>query len=245
MTKIIDYLKTNKVGASLSLVLFLLIFIMPKTAGDNATLLKVYQLSIFILGFVYLFYKIITFKKSNPNFKATESQTLVNAGGSIIAIIVGLLFGLLLMLIVNPGQAFPGFLTIIVGGFDSFKSIGNMIYLSTPIILTGLAVAFAFRTGLFNIGATGQLTMGAFIAVYIGVKWGAVGEISPFLHWGLAILFAAIVGGIWGAIPGLLKAYRNVNEVVSAIMLNYVAMFLNTLLITSFIYNSDYARAMD
>lgn len=245
MTKILDYLKTHKIGAILSLVLFLLVFILPKTAGDNAALLKVYQLAIFALLFAYLGYRFILFRKENPNFKATESQLLISAGGSIIAIFVGLLFGLLLMLIVNPGQAFPGFLTIIVGGFDSFKSIGSMIYLSVPIILTGLAVAFAFRTGLFNIGATGQLTMGAFVAVFIGVKGGALGDISPFLHWGTAVLAAAIVGGIWGAIPGLLKAYRNVNEVVSAIMLNYVAMFLNTLLITSFIYNADYARALD
>jgi simple sugar transport system permease protein len=98
---------------------------------------------------------------------------------------------------------------------------------------------------LFNIGATGQLTMGAFVAVFIGVRGGFLGDISPFLHWGVAVLGAAIAGGIWGAIPGILKAYRNVNEVVASIMLNYVAMYLNTMLIVGYIYNADYARALD
>jgi simple sugar transport system permease protein len=87
--------------------------------------------------------------------------------------------------------------------------------------------------------------MGAFVSVFIGVKWGFLGDISPLLHWGVALLGALVAGGLWGAIPGLLKAYRNVNEVVASIMLNYVAMYLNTILITNYIYNSDYARAQD
>ncbi len=123
--------------------------------------------------------------------------------------------------------------------------MGNMIYFSVPLILTGLSVAFAFRTGLFNIGASGQFTMGAFVAIFIGVRWGFLGDISPLLHWGVAIIGAMIAGGIWGSIPGLLKAYRNVNEVVASIMLNYVAMYLNTMFIIKYIYNKDYARAQD
>ncbi len=150
------------------------------------------------------------------------------------------------MLIVNPGEAVEGFQIIIKGRFNRGpKSLGNMIYLSVPIILTGLSVAFAFRTGLFNIGATGQLTMGAFVAVYIGIEWGALGDIAPILHWGVAVLGAMLAGALWGAIPGVLKAYRNVNEVVASIMLNYVAMYLNAMLIVKFIYNRDFARALD
>ena len=198
-----------------------------------------------VSGFGFIGWKVYNFIIDNPKFKVTESTTAINIIGSLVAILVGLLFGLILMFIVNPGQALPGFFAIIQGGFRDVKSIGNMIYFSVPLILTGLSVAFAFRTGLFNIGATGQLTMGAFTAVYIGVEWGALGEIWPFLHWFVAIIAAAIVGSLWGAIPGLLKAYRNVNEVVTSIMLNYVAMYLNTWLIKEFIYNVDYARALD
>lgn len=200
---------------------------------------------IVLSGVGFIGWKIYNFVIDNPNYKITESKTAINVIGSLVAIVVGLLFGLILMFIVNAGQALPGFFAIIQGGFRDAKSVGNMIYFSVPLILTGLSVAFAFRTGLFNIGATGQVTMGAFTAVYIGVKWTALGEISPLLHWGTALLFAGIAGGIWGSIPGLLKAYRNVNEVVTSIMLNYVAMYLNTWLIKSFIYNVDYARALD
>ncbi|MCD6482372.1 MAG: ABC transporter permease [Candidatus Izimaplasma sp.] len=193
----------------------------------------------------YIVYKFILFRKENPNFKASESVLLVDIAGSLIAIVIGLLFGLVLMFIFNPGQAFQGFSIIIIGGFREIASLGDMIYFSVPIILTGLSVAFAFKTGLFNIGATGQLTMGAFTAVFIGVRWGVIGEFSPFLHWFVALSGAMIVGALWGAIPGILKAYRNVNEVVTSIMLNYVAMYLNSLLIISYIYNRDYARALD
>jgi simple sugar transport system permease protein len=227
---------TVSATALLTLSIFLFPLFLP--------LIVVYLL-IILVGTGLAGYKIFRFIHENPNFRVLESTTAVNIIGSLIAIAVGLLFGFVLMLFVNPGQAIPGFFAIIQGGFRDAKSIGNMIYFATPLILTGLSVAFAFRTGLFNIGATGQLTMGAFTAVYIGVSWGALGEISPFLHWFAAILFAALAGGIWGAIPGLLKAYRNVNEVVTSIMLNYVAMYLNTWLIKEFIYNVDFARAQD
>lgn len=160
---------------------------------------------------------------------------------SIIAIIGGLLFGLLVMLFLEPSRAFPGLFTIIFGVFrNGGRSIGNMLYYATPIILTGLSVAFAFRTGLFNIGATGQLTFGAFFAVYVGVNWTFLG---PF-HWLIALFAGMLAGALWGMIPGLLKAYRNVNEVVASIMLNYVAMFFATLMIKTTIYNQQVARAL-
>lgn len=229
-----------------ALTMFLLIFVIPQFFVDDEAIIELILILIFFTVLQYLVYKIIKFKKNNKDFVPSETKILVDAGGSIIAILVGLLFGFLLMLIVNPGEAVEGFQIIIKGGFNRGpKSLGNMIYLSVPIILTGLSVAFAFRTGLFNIGATGQLTMGAFAAVYIGVEWGALGEIAPILHWGVAVLGAMIAGALWGAIPGLLKAYRNVNEVVASIMLNYVAMYLNTMLIVKFIYNRDFARALD
>lgn len=233
--------KTNLyVTIGIASLLFLSVFIFP-------IFLPVILSYVFImLGSISLVaYKGLKFFNENKNFKFSESSTAVNIIGSLVAIVVGMGFGFILMLAVNPGQAFPGFFAIVQGGFRDTKSIGNMIYFATPLILTGLSVAFAFRTGLFNIGATGQLTMGAFTAVYIGVKWTFLADAFPALHWFVAILFAALAGGIWGAIPGLLKAYRNVNEVVTSIMLNYVAMYLNTWLIKKLIYNVDYARALD
>lgn len=222
--------------------MILAVFVLPQI--ESLPIIISYII-ILVVGLWYIIWNILRFAFANPNWQLTESQTAVNVLGSLAAIVVGLLFGLLLMIAVNPAQAFPGFFTILQGGLRNAKSIGNMIYFATPLILTGLSVAFAFRTGLFNIGATGQLTMGAFTAVFIGVKFAGLGEFSPFLHWIFAVLAAAVAGGIWGAIPGLLKAYRNVNEVVTSIMLNYVAMYLNTWLIKSFIYNVDFARALD
>lgn len=169
--------------------------------------------------------------------KANSIQVL----SSLLAIVFGMLFGLLVMLIVNPADAFPGFFTILTGPFQAgMRSFGNMFYRATPIIFTGLSVAFAFRTGLFNIGATGQFTIGAYIAVYIGVHWGFLG---PF-HWAVAIFFALIGGGLWGALPGLLKAFRNVHEVVSSIMLNYVAMYLMILMVKRTVFFGDHARSL-
>jgi len=165
------------------------------------------------------------------NFIAKKPNS-INVISSIVAIIMGLIFGLILMFIVNPGNALLGFWTILSGPFASTRDMGFMIFYSTPIILTGLSVAFAFRTGLFNIGATGQLTVGAFFGLYVGVHWTFLG---PF-HWLVAILAAAVGGGIWGGITGALKAYRNVNEVVSSIMLNYVSMYMVNLLILNTIY---------
>ena len=242
--KLRNYFSENTIELGVGSTLFFFIFFIPQIFVGNAAILTVIRGFIVATIFGYLLYRFLLFRRENPNFKASESKLLVDVAGSIIAILIGLLFGLLLMLIVNPGQAFGGFFVILRGGFRTVKSFGDMVYFSVPIILTGLSVAFAFRTGLFNIGATGQLTMGAYTAVFIGVKWVGLGEFSPFLHWLFAILGAMLAGALWGSIPGLLKAYRNVNEVVSSIMLNYVAMYLNSLLIIRYIYNRDYARAL-
>ncbi|MDO5564550.1 MAG: ABC transporter permease [Eubacteriales bacterium] len=142
---------------------------------------------------------------------------------SILAIIIGLAVGFIILLICNKNQAIPGFQTIITGAIThGQKGIGQVFYYATPLILCGLAVGFAFKTGLFNIGASGQFTMGAFGATLIGICIKNLGQV----HWIVALLVAIIFGAIWGSIPGILKAFFNVNEVISAIMLNYVGMYL-------------------
>lgn len=141
---------------------------------------------------------------------------------SLFAIIVGLLVGFIILLVSNPTQAFSGFVTILTGPLThGSKGIGQVFYYATPIIMTGLSVGFAFKTGLFNIGASGQFIMGGLAAVYVGIKCENLGA----MQWVVAILAAMIAGFIWGAIPGICKAYFNVNEVIACIMCNYIGMY--------------------
>lgn len=168
---------------------------------------------------------------------------LNNAISSIFAVLIGLAFGFIILLITNPGEATNGFIIILKGGFSTGgKGMGQVLYFATPLILTGLSVGFAFKTGLFNIGAAGQFIMGAFAAVYVGVKWTFLP--AP-LHWMVAILVAAIIGGLWALIPGLMKAYLNVHEVISTIMMNYIGMYTANHLIKLTIYDSKKALSMN
>lgn len=104
---------------------------------------------------------------------------------SLLAILVGLLFGFIILLISNPKEAVQGFGIILSGGFaGGMYGLGQVLYFATPIIMTGLSVGFAFKTGLFNIGASGQFIVGAFAAVFIGVKWTFL---PAGLHWIVAL----------------------------------------------------------
>ena len=135
---------------------------------------------------------------------------------------VGLIFGFLVLLVSNPGQAIGGFFSILTGGLSNGpKGIGQVFYFATPIMLTGLSVGFAFKTGLFNIGASGQFILGAFAAIYASVALKPLGSV----HWLVALLVASLAGALWALVPGLLKAYYNVHEVISSIMMNYIGMY--------------------
>ena len=164
-----------------------------------------------------------------------EAPSFASVTASLGAIIFGLLFGLVILLIMNPSQAFQGFWTILFGGFTGgAQGMGTVLYTATPLILTGLSVGFAFKTGLFNIGASGQLIVGAFVGVYVGVMFPSLGA----MHWVVGLLAAMIAGAIWAVIPGILKAYFNVHEVISCIMMNYIGMYLvNMLIMDSPIYD--------
>lgn len=147
---------------------------------------------------------------------------------TLLAVFVGLLLGLVILLISNPAQAFRGFGAIISGGFGNMKDVGQVLYYATPILMTGLSVGFANKVGLFNIGASGQFIVGAYAAILVGVKCTFL---PGFLHCFVALSAAVAAGGLWGCIPGMLKAYRNVNEVIAGIMCNYIGMFLVNYLI--------------
>lgn len=165
----------------------------------------------------------------------TFVSTLSSVTASVIAIIAGLLAGFIILLITNPEKAPAGILTILSGGFPGgAKGIGNVFYFATPIIMTGLSVGFAFKTGLFNIGASGQLIVGGYVAVLIGVTLPQLGSV----HWLVALLAAMLAGALWAFIPGLLKAYFNVHEVISSIMMNYIGMYAVNALVKETVYNS-------
>lgn len=154
--------------------------------------------------------------------KTKNKKNYVGALSSVFAIVIGLLVGLVVLLLCNPSQAFPGFITILTGALThGMKGVGQVFYYATPIILTGLSVGFAFKTGVFNIGTPGQFLAGGFGAVYVGIMWDKLGGV----HWIVALFAAVVMGALWGLVPGILKAYFNVNVVISCIMMNYIGLF--------------------
>ena len=164
----------------------------------------------------------------------TNKNAWLNVLSSLAVIVLGLLIGFVVLLLSDATNAPAAFETILTFGFSSMRNMGDVLLFATPIILTGLSVAFAYKTGLFNIGASGQFTMGAFVAVYVGVQFTFLPGPVRIL---VSIVGATIAGALWGAIPGLLKAYRNVNEVIACIMTNYIAMFLVNYLVITHIFD--------
>lgn len=140
---------------------------------------------------------------------------------SLLAVLLGLLAGAILMAITGNNPV-AGYIFLFKGGLMSIERIGNTLATSTPLILTGLSVAFAFRTGLFNIGAAGQMLFGGFCATAIALTftWPKV-ILLPVM------MISAIIGGaLWALIPGILKARFNVHEVVATIMMNWIAYWV-------------------
>ena len=158
-----------------------------------------------------------------------------SALSSLVAIIAGLIIGFVILVIANAKDSLAGFGMLAFSAFGDMRTIGQVLYSATPIIMTGLAVGFAGKTGLFNIGASGQFIMGAYFAVLVSIKMSFLP--GPVLV--LAAILAAMLGGaLWGILPGVLKAYRNVHEVISCIMMNYIGMYLvNYLIQVTGVYN--------
>lgn len=137
---------------------------------------------------------------------------------SLVAVLLGLLAGALLMLIIGSNPI-EGYTYLFQGGLRNIERIGNTLATATPLIFTGLSVAFAFRTGLFNIGASGQMLIGGLFATAVGLSL----DLSRPVLLLVMILLGFIGGALWAFIPGLLKARFNVHEVVSTIMMNWIA----------------------
>lgn len=182
-----------------------------------------------------------------------KKQSLLSKDGtktvlsSLISIIMGLLVGSIVVLVVGlcnqsmgASSAWDG-IRLIFGGILSTgrnssgaltfgfnpASIGNMLFRATPLVMTGLSVAVAFKTGLFNIGAPGQYLIGT--AATLSISLSIPSSVVPAgIVWLLAFLGGFLAGAVWGAIPGLAKAYLNINEVLACIMTNWLAANLVT-----------------
>ena len=196
------------------------------------------------------------------NFLQKEGTRSVLA--SLISILIGLVAGSVLILIVGLTtkglglqSAWEGIRLVFFGLFSTGRNasgaltfgfnpsiVGNMLFRATPVILTGLSVAVAFKTGLFNIGAPGQYLAGTTVTLLIALSVPTgVGELAAYqaaqgivpavtyptwFVWILAFLGGVLAGGLWGAIPGLLKSLLNINEVIACIMTNWIAANLAT-----------------
>jgi simple sugar transport system permease protein len=172
----------------------------------------------------------------------------------VLAVFTALLVGALILILTNPDMwqllraeglgewirqsvstVSNAYSALFQGAFGSTRAVSETLVASSPVILTGLAVALGFRAGLFNIGGEGQMLMGGFFSIVIGFWWGFL----PFpIHLLAALAAGALGGAIWGGIAGILKARTGAHEVITTIMLNFVATFLVLYLLkTSFVQN--------
>ncbi|MCA9867140.1 MAG: ABC transporter permease [Anaerolineae bacterium] len=138
----------------------------------------------------------------------------------LVAVLLGLLIGGIL-LFVSGANPFEAYGALIKGAFGTPVAVQRTLEKATPLVFSGLAVAFAFKAGLFNIGAQGQLLIGAIVAAYVGF---AIEGLPAIIHAPLALLIGGLAGALYGYIPGVLKVYTGAHEVIVTIMLNYVAI---------------------
>ena len=184
-------------------------------------------------------------KEKLSAFYAKDSTQKVVA--SLLSILIGLVVGSLVILIVgltsksiSTKGAWEGIRLIFAGIFSTGRdasgalswgfnptSVGNMLFRATPLIMTGLSIAVAYKTGLFNIGAPGQYLMGTMVSLMLALSLPTE-TMGAFLVWLIAFLGGMLAGALWGAIPGLLKAFLNINEVLACIMTNWIAANLVT-----------------
>ena len=167
--------------------------------------------------------------KKKGFFKNEGVQSFI---ASIICILLGLLIGFIVLLFINPKGAGEAMLRIIQNFLKwnrsekQIESLGNTLVKTAPLLMCSLSILFSYKVGLFNIGVAGQYVAGACAALIgvFGLHWNWVG----------CILLAAAAGAAFGVISGLLKAYCNVNEVISGIMLNWIALYSTNMILSSY-----------
>lgn len=155
---------------------------------------------------------------NNSAIRGLISSLVIPIAAVVVSFTIG---GILIALVdVDPIEAYKAFL---YGVFGSRVNIGNVLSVATPLMLTGLGIAFAAQCSVFNIGAEGQLYLGAVFATWVGLRFN---ELPSWILLPLVILAGFIGGGIWGVIPGYLKAKYSINEIVLTVMLSEIAIRL-------------------
>lgn len=154
--------------------------------------------------------KILVFLKS-PGMQKTYA--------SLITIALSLIISFIVFIVTDAKNATKEFSTLVTGGLKIFGKEGffDILANAAPLICCGLCVLFAFKTGLFNIGAAGQYVMGSFASLMFALQFDC--------PWYISTLMAIVFGAIWGIIPALLKAFCKVSEVISGIMLNWISLY--------------------
>lgn len=159
--------------------------------------------------------------------KNSGVQSLI---ASLVCILLGLLLGYVVLLFINPAGAGEAIITVVKNFFTysrtetQMKYLGSTLVKTAPLLMCSLSILFAYKVGLFNIGAAGQYCAGVGLALYAALGWG--------LPWWMCMICAMAAGALLGALSGLLKAYCNVNEVISGIMLNWITLYLVNMLLT-------------
>ncbi|HIY22501.1 MAG TPA: ABC transporter permease [Candidatus Flavonifractor merdigallinarum] len=165
-------------------------------------------------------------KTRQPLLRNKGVQSLLAA---LLCIVIGLVIGYVVLLLINPAGAWEAIKTIVENFLyyptanARLRYLGNTLVKTAPLLMCSLSILFAYKVGLFNIGAAGQYVVGAGASLYCALAWK--------MPWFVCLIAAIVAGAVLGAISGALKAYRNVNEVISCIMLNWISLYLvNTLL---------------
>ena len=167
-------------------------------------------------------------KEKKFSLKNPSLQSILT---SLICIVLGLLIGYIVLLMINPAGAGTAIKTILLNFLSrssqaaQMKALGNTLAKTAPLLMCALSICFCYKVGLFNIGAPGQYEAGACIGLYAALAW--------HMNWVLCLIFAALAGAVVGSISGALKAYRNVNEVISGIMLNWIMLYLTNMVLSS------------
>ena len=160
--------------------------------------------------------------------KSNAVQSLI---ASLVCILLGLFIGYLALLIINPAGAGKAIFDIVKNFLtynkpaSQLKYFGNTLVKTAPLLMCALSVLFAYKVGLFNIGAAGQYVAGSCACLYAALAWG--------WGWLPCMLLAIVSGAVFGCVVGLLKSYCNVNEVISGIMLNWIGLYTTNMILTN------------
>ena len=166
-------------------------------------------------------------KKKASILRNNAVQTII---ASLLCIVIGLLIGYVVLLIINPKGA-AGAITAILKNYFYYPSqkamlkyMGTTLVKASALLMCSLSVLFAYKVGLFNIGAAGQYVVGAGASLYFALKLG--------MPWYVCMIAAIVIAALVGGVSGALKAYFNVNEVISCIMLNWISLYVVNMLLT-------------